>query len=67
VLVPTPEGDNERVPLFPMERLAVDHGGPAAAKGVVDAGARVAVSLSSHSRAKHLHPTGKRRQGRAAG
>src|SRR5713226_1168458 len=55
MLVPAPERHDERVAFFPVKRLAVDHRGAAAAKGMIDAGARMTVSARALSRAQHLN------------
>jgi hypothetical protein len=47
VLVPAPQRRDEAIPLFPVKRLAVDHGGAAAAEDVVYRRARVAVDLGA--------------------
>ena len=52
--MPRPQRHDEGVSFLPVERLAVDHGRAAAAEGVVDAGAGVAVRLGFFVGTKHL-------------
>ena len=67
MLVPGPERHDEGVAFLPMKRLAVDHRCAAAAEGVVDARAGVAVRFGFFAGAQQLNPAGQRRKRRAAG
>jgi len=67
MLVPRPEGHDERVAFLPMKFLAVDHRRACAAEGVIDARAGVAVRLGLLAGPEHLNPTGHGRQGWPAG
>src|SRR6266498_4110558 len=60
--MPGPERYNKCVAFLPMEWLAVDHCCPAAAEGVVDARAGVAVRFGFFVGAEHLDSAGHCRQ-----
>src|SRR5215468_2800934 len=66
VLVPGPERHDESVAFLPMKRLAVDQSCAAAAEGMINARAGVAVSFGVLIGAKRLNPAAQRRQGRTA-
>src|SRR5918996_4266876 len=64
--MPRPQRHDESVALFPVKRLTVNHRCAAAAEGMIDAGAVMAVNLGLLAGAEHLQPAGKRWKGRAA-
>lgn len=65
--MPGPQRDDERVALLPVEGLAVDYRRAAAAVGVVDAGASVAVGFGFFVGAEHLNSARHRWKRRVAG
>ena len=67
MLMPAPQWHDEGVAFLPVEGLAVDDRRAAAAEGVVDAGAGVAMRFGFFVAAQHLDPAGDSRLRRAVG
>ena len=67
MLMPVPERHDEGVAFFPMKRPAVDDRRAAAAIGMIQHRARVAVRLGALAGLQELKPAGQGRQRRPAG